>query len=74
VEEALPHVHVPVLIIRGQRDPIAPQRWVEAMIRLLPQGRLVVIPQATHVANYTAPQEVARAIRSFLEHPSASQR
>ena len=69
VTEKLPHVHVPTLIIRGTKDSIAPQRWVEEMVRLLPRGRLLVIPGATHVANYTAGDIVARAVRDLIrEH------
>src|SRR5437879_411318 len=64
--DKLPHVQIPTLVVRGTRDPIAPEPWVEEMVRLLPQGRLLVIPGATHVANYTAPDALARAIRAFL--------
>lgn len=64
--EKLPHVAVPTLVVRGSRDPIAPQRWVEEMVRLLPRGRLLVIPGATHVANYTAPEALARAVRQLV--------
>jgi 2-hydroxy-6-oxonona-2,4-dienedioate hydrolase len=66
VLEKLPRVPVPTLILRGQLDPIAPQGWAERMVRLLPRARLVVLPGAAHVANYSAPEGVARAVRSFL--------
>ncbi len=66
VAEKLGRVRVPTLVIRGSRDPIAPQRWVEEMVRRLPDGRLLTIPGATHVANYTAPDRLAMAVRTFL--------
>lgn len=66
IEEKLPHVHVPTLVVRGSRDLIVPQRWAEEAIGLLPMGRLVVIPGAAHTANYGAPLELARVIRAFL--------
>jgi pimeloyl-ACP methyl ester carboxylesterase len=66
VADKLPRLRVPVLVVRGSRDPIAPQRWAEEMVRRLPRGRLLVIPGATHVANYTAPDALAQAVREFL--------
>jgi pimeloyl-ACP methyl ester carboxylesterase len=69
VVEKLPKVAAPTLVVRGSRDPIAPPPWVEEMVRLLPRGRLVVIPGAAHVANYTAPEQLAAAVRAFLKDP-----
>ncbi len=66
VAAKLAHVQVPTLVIRGTRDPIAPQRWVEEMVLRLPHGQLRDIRGATHVANYSAPDALARAIREFL--------
>jgi len=69
IEDNLPHLGVPTLVVRGSRDPIVPKRWAEEASRLLPDGRLVVIPDATHTANFDAPSEFVRVIREFLnEH------
>jgi 2-hydroxy-6-oxonona-2,4-dienedioate hydrolase len=65
IEEKLPHVRVPTLVVRGGKDPIVPQRWCEEAVRLLPQGRLVVIPGAGHTVNYNSPVELARLVREF---------
>lgn len=66
IEEKLPHVRAPALIVRGSRDPIAPQSWTEEAANLLPRGRLVVIPCAPHTAIYNAPQTLAGIVREFL--------
>jgi 2-hydroxy-6-oxonona-2,4-dienedioate hydrolase len=66
IEAKLPRVRVPTLVIRGGRDPIVPQRWAEEAARLLPAGRLVVIPGAGHAVNYSAPRALARAVEAFL--------
>jgi len=66
IEEKLPAARVPTLIVRGGRDPIAPQRWAEEATRLLPDGRLVVIPGAPHTTQFSAPLECARVMRPFL--------
>lgn len=67
IEERLPQMYVPTLVVRGSRDPIVPQRWAEEATRLLPAGQLVVIPGATHTANYSAPSEFTRVVRAFLD-------
>ncbi|MBV9121957.1 MAG: alpha/beta hydrolase [Planctomycetes bacterium] len=69
--EKLARLDVPTLVVRGSRDPIAPQRWVEEMVRLLPRGKLLVLPKATHAANYTAPAALAQAVRDFLDANSS---
>ena len=66
IEEKLPHVRVPALVVRGSRDPIVPQRWAEEATRLLPLGRLAVIPGAPHTVVYDAPLELVRVVRPFL--------
>ena len=69
VEEKLPRVEVPALVVRGSRDTIVPQAWAEEVARLLPAGRLVVLPGAAHTLNYNSPGEVVRVLRPFLaEH------
>ena len=67
VRDKLPRVRAPVLVVRGSRDPIVPQRWAEEVARLLPRGRLQVIPGGPHVVNYTTPAPFAEAVRRFLE-------
>jgi pimeloyl-ACP methyl ester carboxylesterase len=67
IEARLPLVRVPTLVVRGSRDTIVPQRWAEEATRLLPHGRLVVIPGAAHTLVYKVPAELVRAIRPFLE-------
>ncbi len=66
IEERLPRLRVPALVVHGSRDRISPLGWAEEVARLLPDGRLVVLPGAAHAANFSAPAEFARAVRSFL--------
>ncbi len=53
IEEKLPAMPMPTLIVRGSQDPIVPQRWVEELVGLLPDGRLSVVPGAPHALNYS---------------------
>jgi len=66
IEEKLPRVRVPALVVHGSRDRISPGCWAGEVARLLPDGRLVVLPGTAHAANYAAPEPFAREIRSFL--------
>jgi 2-hydroxy-6-oxonona-2,4-dienedioate hydrolase len=65
IEEQLLHVEVPTLVVRGSRDPVVPERWAEEATRLLPNGRLVVVPGSPHAVNYSKPRELARLVRAF---------
>jgi 2-hydroxy-6-oxonona-2,4-dienedioate hydrolase len=66
IERKLPQVRVPSLVIRGAHDPIVTPGWAEAVARLLPRSRLVVIPGAAHAVPYSAPVELGRVIEAFL--------
>lgn len=70
LEELLPEVHHPTLLVRGARDPLVPERWARRMVELLPEGRLVTIPGAAHGLTYDAPLELVRVVRPFLEEPA----
>lgn len=69
VEEKLPRVCAPTLVVRGGRDPIAPQGWCEEVTRRLHCGRLAVIPEAPHCVNYSTPRALTRLVRAFLGQP-----
>jgi 2-hydroxy-6-oxonona-2,4-dienedioate hydrolase len=66
VEDKLPRVSVPTLVIRGERDPIAPQRWIDEFTARLPLGRMAVVRGAAHTVNYMAADALADLVRSFL--------
>ena len=67
IEDKLPRLEVPALVVRGARDPIVPQRWAEEATRLLPHGRLAVVAGAAHTMNFTSPDALARVVRAFIE-------
>jgi len=66
IEERLPLVRAPALVVRGSRDAFVSQRWCEEAARLLPRGRLAVCDGA-HAVHYSAPREVAGVVLRFLE-------
>jgi pimeloyl-ACP methyl ester carboxylesterase len=66
LEDKLPRISSPSLVLRGERDAIVPQRWAEEVARGLDAGRVEVIPGAGHAVNYSAADELMRRIRPFL--------
>lgn len=73
IEEKLPYMRMPVLVLRGEYDPIAPQGWVEWLARLAPLGSLAVVSGVAHAVNYTAPAELVALIERFVAGDSIAE-
>lgn len=67
-EDKLPSLPMPVLLVRGERDPIADQPWLERMARLLPNAQTRTLPRSPHALAFSAPGEVARLAKAFFLH------
>jgi 2-hydroxy-6-oxonona-2,4-dienedioate hydrolase len=65
IEEKLPDLDVPAVVVRGEHDPVVPQRWAEKAAALLPHGQLVVVAGHAHACHYTAPRDVAELVRGL---------
>jgi pimeloyl-ACP methyl ester carboxylesterase len=65
IEQRLPLVAQPTLVVRGQRDTFVSQRWCEEAAALLPNGRLAVVPGA-HAAQFSHPSAVAQEVEQHL--------
>lgn len=66
IEVRLPAVAQPTLVVRGERDRIVPQAWAEEVTRLLPRGRLAVVPGAAHTVNFTHPEDLGALVAPFV--------
>ena len=62
LEERVPELSSPLLVVRGSRDPIAGLEWCRRLRDAARAGRLVQIPGGFHVAQHSAPRAVASAI------------
>lgn len=47
-ESAYAQVRCPVLVLRGERDPLAPEKWCRQIVEAIPGARLEVIPDHGH--------------------------
>lgn len=66
MEHTLRRVRVPILLIRGQRDPIAPRRWLAELANGRADTTIATVPGAAHNAVTTAGLQVANLTRRLL--------
>lgn len=66
IEEKLPCVNVPTLLVRGEHDSVVSLAWIRLMSRLLPRSRFVVIPDAPHAVTFAASGKLSRIALPFL--------
>jgi pimeloyl-ACP methyl ester carboxylesterase len=65
IEDRLPLVAAPTLVVRGERDAIVPREWAQRVASLVPDGEFAEIPGAAHATHFTHPEEV-RALANEL--------
>jgi 2-hydroxy-6-oxonona-2,4-dienedioate hydrolase len=66
IEHKMRRITIPTLVVRGDRDLIVPQYWVESAAARLPNGRLLVMEETAHAANHSSPFRLAEVVRDFL--------
>jgi pimeloyl-ACP methyl ester carboxylesterase len=67
--EKLARLRAPTLVVRGERDRIAPHGWASAIATASPTGRVAVVPRAGHALNFSRPDALAAIVREFLLEP-----
>jgi pimeloyl-ACP methyl ester carboxylesterase len=72
-EQRLPLVSVPVLVLRGERDPIAPRGWSARLTAAAKEGRFVEVPGAAHVVQHTKAADVAAILADFAATGAATE-
>lgn len=65
-ESILPDIDVPTLIVAGEEDTFTPMFRSEEMAEMIPESRLVVIPDGTHASPLEAPALVNDAVGTLL--------
>lgn len=66
IEERLPLVEQPTVVVRGGADGFVSGEWAERAAALLPEGRLLVVPGEPHAVHFTRPDVVAGIVREHL--------
>lgn len=62
-----PKITAPTLVVWGTEDRLVSVRKAPRVARLLPRGRLLVLPRTGHVAQMERPVSVARAVVGMWE-------
>ncbi|MBA3347940.1 MAG: alpha/beta hydrolase [Actinobacteria bacterium] len=70
IEDRLPSVAAPTVVVRGAHDPLCPAAWAREVTGLLPDARLVTIAGAGHAVHFSHPREVAAALRGLPGMPA----
>jgi pimeloyl-ACP methyl ester carboxylesterase len=63
----LSRIDVPVLILGGQLDRLAPPKILERMARTIPDSELLITPRGSHALPVEQPDLVNLRLRRFLE-------
>jgi 2-hydroxy-6-oxonona-2,4-dienedioate hydrolase len=66
IEERLPLIEQPTVVIHGDQDAFVGRDWAEQVATLLPRGRLQVVPGEPHAVHYTRPELVAALVHELL--------
>jgi 3-oxoadipate enol-lactonase len=62
----LPQVSVPTLVITGEEDEMIPVEESQRMAAAVPGAKLVILPNAGHLANVEQPEAFNDALKAFL--------
>ena len=65
LRHAVPRVRVPAVVLVGEHDRVTPPAGAVALAGALPEGRLVVIPDAGHIPMLETPEVVGGELSGF---------
>ncbi|WP_165986111.1 alpha/beta fold hydrolase [Streptomyces sp. YIM 98790] len=66
IEDKLPRITVPTLVLRGTADPFVSRAWASRAAGLVPRARMAELDGARHAMVHEDPDQVAEAVRPFL--------
>jgi 3-oxoadipate enol-lactonase len=68
--DRLPELAMPTMVIHGETDQLVPAENGRIIAKAIPQARLVMIPNASHIFFTDQFEASRRALLSFLESPA----
>ena len=66
MEEKLPDISAPTLVVRPERDHLVPAEWTKRVAKLIPDAELVVLPKAGHSIGPRAAARLTALLVPFL--------
>jgi 2-hydroxy-6-oxonona-2,4-dienedioate hydrolase len=67
LHDALTSAGVRTMLLHGEKDPVAPARWMEKTAKAVTHAKLHMLPRAGHSTNYSNASDTASLIREFIE-------
>ncbi|MDB5167686.1 MAG: alpha/beta hydrolase [Candidatus Saccharibacteria bacterium] len=67
IEDVLKLVKIPVLIVYGSKDKIAPREWGEFLASITYKGAAIEMRPAPHLLHYQKPDELVKITRRFTD-------
>ncbi|MCY7288944.1 MAG: alpha/beta hydrolase [Cryobacterium sp.] len=71
IEDKLPKLAVPTLVLRGEREPIVTQWWACEVAKLVPGAEYGVVPASPHNSVYAAADALVGLVLPFLSRVRA---
>ncbi len=66
IEDKLGDIEAPTLVVRPERDHLAPAAWTERVAELIPDAELVVLPKAAHAIGPRTAARLTALLVPFL--------
>jgi pimeloyl-ACP methyl ester carboxylesterase len=66
IEDKLQDIEAPTLVVRPERDHLAPAAWTERVAELIPDAELVVLPKAAHAIGPRTAARLTALLVPFL--------
>ena len=68
VEDQFARITAPTLLLRGQKDSLSPETWLETAARSLPTtSRWQTVPAAAHCVQFSQPAKTGSTILSWID-------
>jgi 3-oxoadipate enol-lactonase len=61
-------IEAPTRVVVGEQDPVSPPSVGQGMVEAIPESDLVVLEDASHIANVAQPEAFAGAVLGHLRH------
>jgi pimeloyl-ACP methyl ester carboxylesterase len=74
MDEVLPGVHVPAVVVRGSRDPLVSRSWARKAAALLPNGRALEVRGGARLLGHGSPAALASIIEEHVAGIAADAR
>jgi pimeloyl-ACP methyl ester carboxylesterase len=66
IDEVLPGVHVPAVVVRGSKDPLVSRSWARKAAALLPNGRALEVRDGPRLLGHGSPAALASIIEEHV--------